>query len=239
MSTFVLVHGAFRGAWAWEPVVRRLTAAGHRALAPSLTGMGDRAHLRPDDLGLATWVDDVAGLVESRDLRDVVLVGHSQGGLVATAAATRLAPRLAALVHLDAPLLTDGQRGVDGSGPLDEARLPPRDTWIDPSPLDPTGWPPEVHRWAETRLCATPFAPSLDPVHLDRAALSHVRELVVFCAGTPEGYPSTLARRRCDAEGRPYVLLDAPHDAPLTHPDEVTELLVHRSSEPPAGPAAG
>ena len=85
MSTYVLVHGAFRGGWAWGAVERLLVAAGDEVHAPSLTGMGDRVHLRPTGapyVQLSTWVEDLVSLFHTYDLNDVVLVGHSQGGLV-------------------------------------------------------------------------------------------------------------------------------------------------------------
>ena len=118
MTSFVLVHGAFRGGWAWGRVRRLLSAQGHEVFSPSLTGMGDRAHLRPEPLGLSVWVDDVVALVVTEDLTDVVLVGHSQGGMVISAVAERLPGPLAHLVYLDAPVAQPGDRGVDLSGPL-------------------------------------------------------------------------------------------------------------------------
>jgi pimeloyl-ACP methyl ester carboxylesterase len=77
MSDFVLVHGAWQGSWVWERVAEKLRAAGHRVYAPSLTGLGERAHLAGPEVDLATHVADVVGVIEHHELSDVILCGHS------------------------------------------------------------------------------------------------------------------------------------------------------------------
>ena len=86
---FVLVHGAWHGAWCWSRVLPRLRAAGHDAHAVTLTGVGDRAHLLSRDIRIATHVADVVGLIVCEELADVVLVGHSYAGHVVTGVADR------------------------------------------------------------------------------------------------------------------------------------------------------
>ena len=104
--TFVLVHGSWHGAWCWRRVLPRLRAAGAEAHAVTLTGVGERAHLMGPGIDLHTHIQDVIGLIEAEELQQVVLVGHSYGGIVITGVADRLqreAPgRLAQLVYLDA-----------------------------------------------------------------------------------------------------------------------------------------
>ena len=106
MASFVLVHGAWHGAWCWARVLPRLRAAGHVAHAVTLTGSGDRAHLLSADIRLATHVQDVVATVEAEELADVVLVGHSYAGLVVTGAADQLLAanpaRVRHLVYVDA-----------------------------------------------------------------------------------------------------------------------------------------
>src|SRR5882757_8423134 len=102
MSTFLLVHGAWHSGRAWERVAPLLESAGHRVLAPSLTGYGDKAHLLGPEVGLDTHVEDVVTLIEDEDLTDVVLVGHSYAGLVISSAANQVPDRIAHLVYLDA-----------------------------------------------------------------------------------------------------------------------------------------
>lgn len=229
MGTYVLVHGAFRGSWSWRWVREELTARGHAVFAPSLTGMGDRAHLRPSPLGLDVWVQDVVALLDSLDLSDVVLVGHSQGGLVTAAVAERAAARLARLDYLDAPEPLDGERGVDLT-PLpagsEAPPLPPPDTWLSARPLDgSSGLDPQRLAWVNDRIGPTPLGPSLDPVRRSDPAAAGLRRRFAFCAATPPGYPCHTTRDRLDAAGGRYDTLDAPHDAPLSHPRLVAEWL--------------
>jgi pimeloyl-ACP methyl ester carboxylesterase len=113
VTTFVLVHGAWHGGWCWLPVARRLRSAGHRALAPSLTGLADRSHLLDERVNLSMHVEDIANLIVFEDLENVVLVGHSYGGLVTTLVADRLPERLAALVYLDSQVAADGVAHAD------------------------------------------------------------------------------------------------------------------------------
>ena len=230
MTTFVCVHGAFRGGWSFDLVAHELERRGHEVHAPSLTGMGGEA-VRPATVGLADWVADVVTVVERDDLTDVVLVGHSQGGLVITAAAERCRDRLASLAYLDAVEPLDGQRGVDllpiPAG-VERPPLPPADTWLPPTPLDPaSGLPPELLAWANDRLCPTPLRPSLDTVTITAVGRSVPRSYL-FCQRTPAGYPSAATRARLVADGVAVDVIDAPHDVVLSHPVEVADWLEAR-----------
>lgn len=233
MTTFVLVHGAFRGGWAWNRVRALLETEGHAVWTPSLTGMGDRVHLGPaqgDAIGLATWVEDLAALVRTNDLHDVVLVGHSQGGMVVAAAATELHDRIAELVFLDAPVPEDGERGID----LNPPGVPtPRAEDIDLSaslparPVSETdGFDPVLAAWVNERLTGTPIGPSFESVRVSAAARGLPRRYVFF-ARTPTTYPCWSTRARLEAAGTPFIELDVAHDAPLTAPDQVVVQLLH------------
>jgi pimeloyl-ACP methyl ester carboxylesterase len=109
MADFVLVHGAWFGAWCWRRVLPSLWRAGHRAFAVSLTGVGERAHLLSRTITLDTHVDDVAAVIEAEELTGAVLVGHSYAGMVITAVADRLAGRIARLVYVDAVVPASGE----------------------------------------------------------------------------------------------------------------------------------
>jgi pimeloyl-ACP methyl ester carboxylesterase len=102
MTTFVLVHPAWLGGWSWRKLTPVLRAAGHEVLTPTLTGLGDRAHLLDHGIDLATHVEDVVGLLVYEDLAGVALVGNSSGGMVVTGVADRVPERIAEVVHLDA-----------------------------------------------------------------------------------------------------------------------------------------
>ena len=98
MIDFILIHGAWHGSWCWARVRRLLAAAGHRVFTPTLTGVGERSHLLSRDVGLGTHVADVANLMIWENLRDVVLVGHSYGGVVARHVADRMPDRIRSLI---------------------------------------------------------------------------------------------------------------------------------------------
>lgn len=108
MTTFVLVPGAWHGAWTFEPLARRLRAHGHQAFPLTLTGVGDRKHLISSSVNLDTHIEDVVNLLADQQVTDAVLVGHSYGGMVITGAADRAAGRVAGLVYVDAMVPEDG-----------------------------------------------------------------------------------------------------------------------------------
>ncbi len=112
MATFVIVHGAWGGGWEWTPVAGLLRQRGHDVFTPTLTGLGERTHLGRD-IGLADHIADVMAVLEFEALRDVVLCGHSYGGMVVTGVADRVADCIRQLVYLDALVPTHGQAVLD------------------------------------------------------------------------------------------------------------------------------
>jgi pimeloyl-ACP methyl ester carboxylesterase len=114
--TYVIVHGAWGGGWDWRVVDSLLTQAGHRVHRVTLTGLGERVHLASADIGLETHLTDVVNAIAWEGLTDVVLVGHSYGGMVITGAADRLPERLRALIYIDAFLPDSGESVVQLTG---------------------------------------------------------------------------------------------------------------------------
>ena len=113
MTDYVLIHGAWHGSWCWARVRRLLAAAGHQVFTPTLTGLGERSHLLSCDVGLDTHVADVANLIIWEDLRVIVLVGHSYGGVVARHVADRMPDRISSLIYLDAFVPENGKAPFD------------------------------------------------------------------------------------------------------------------------------
>src|SRR5712691_2750251 len=122
MAVFVLVHGGWHGGWCWRRVTPYLRAAGYDVYTPTLTGLGERAHLATPATGLDTHIRDVLGVLAFEELSDVVLVGHSMAGMVVTGVAERASERLAHLVYLDADVPRDGECDLDCNGLRGEAR---------------------------------------------------------------------------------------------------------------------
>jgi pimeloyl-ACP methyl ester carboxylesterase len=113
MATYVLIHGAYQGGWIWKPVASRLRAAGHLVFAPTLDGCGDRKHAIRPGITVTTHAREIAEFLFYEDLRQVVLVGTSSGGMVVCKAAELARDRLARLVFVDALALSPGEKVDD------------------------------------------------------------------------------------------------------------------------------
>ena len=113
----MLVHPAWFGGWCWSKVTPGLRAQGYMVHAPTLTGLGERAHLARPEVALATHVEDVVNVLQYEDLNRVVLVGNSSGGMVITGVADQVPERIAQLVYLDAFVPQDGQSLLDMVAP--------------------------------------------------------------------------------------------------------------------------
>lgn len=217
-APFVLVHGAFRGPWAWDFVRPRLESVGHEVHTPDLSA---------PDATLSGCIGILEDLIAGRGLARVRLVGHSQGGFVTRAASQRLAPYIAELAYLDAPVPAHGQRAFD----FRPAGAPtPAVRWgeaVPPRPLAPgPGVSAAQAAWINERLVPQAAAVSMAPVQLDNPAALGLPERYAFCSLTPPGYPCEVTRAACDRSGIPYALLDVAHDAPVTAPDAVAAWLL-------------
>jgi pimeloyl-ACP methyl ester carboxylesterase len=123
MTTFVLVPGFWIGGWAWDEVADTLRAAGHRVHTITLTGVAEKAHLATPETDLDTHTDDVVRLIEDEDLHDVVLVGHSGGGMPVTQAADRIPERIKRVVYVESGPLPEGVAQFDTNEPAEQERL--------------------------------------------------------------------------------------------------------------------
>ena len=116
MSNFVLVHGACHGGWCYSRVAARLQAQGHNVYTPTLSGVGERAHLSGQAINLSTHIQDIVEIVQSQDLNDVILCGHSYGGMVITGVAGQVGERIRSLFYLDACVPENNQSLFDLAG---------------------------------------------------------------------------------------------------------------------------
>jgi pimeloyl-ACP methyl ester carboxylesterase len=128
MANFILVHGAWHGAWCWRHVSEALVRAGHRAHAVTLTGVGERAHLLSSSITLETHISDVINAIEMEEMVDVVLAVHSYAGMLGTAVADRMPERLKHLVYVDAVVPRPGESwsSTHASTTRERAWQPPR-----------------------------------------------------------------------------------------------------------------
>ena len=224
MRRFVLVHGAWHGAWCWARVAARLRAAGHEVVIPTLTGVGERAGELAPHVGLAAHVEDALAVLD--EARPAVLVGHSYGGLVVREAADR---RPRAVAHL---VLVDGWAGPDGASMFDLAPAGLRtglrrvahergDGWRMPAP-DPATvgvTDPADAAWLRARLTAHPLRSFEDPTRLE-GAVDAIPATAVLCRPSSLPFEAWAA-----AAGAAAVDLESGHDAMVTVPGRLTELL--------------
>ncbi|MGU3540888.1 alpha/beta fold hydrolase [Methylobacterium sp. A54F] len=232
-ATFVLVHGAWHGGWCWRDVVAGLAAAGHRAFAPTLTGLGQSRHLLAGDVTLDTCVADVAGLIEAEELSGVVLVGHSFGGAVISGVADRLGPRLRHLVYLDALVIPGGARPFDAVPPAVAAERRRRiaeeggGIALPVPPVSAFGIP-EDHpsaAWVRRRLTPHPAGTYESPLRLAHPLGNGLPRTYVHCTD-PSYAPLADVRRWVRSQpGWAWAEIAAGHDAMVTAPEPLTRLL--------------
>ncbi|WP_062437281.1 alpha/beta fold hydrolase [Herbidospora daliensis] len=225
MKTFLLVHGAWHSGRVWDRVVPLLTEAGHRVLAPSLTGHGDKAHLLGPDVGLDTHIADVLAVLTDEDLTDVVLVGHSYAGMVISAVASQAPERISALVYVDAMVPADGESVLDVM-PFTQDLIDAAGSWrVPPMDGDFGVTDPADVAWLRPLLSDEPARCFRQPVSLDEAALAAIPQTHVHCVGD---VPDGVARRV--PPGARVEELRSGHDCMVTAPAELSELLLKAGS---------
>lgn len=234
MSTFVLVHGGGHGGWCYRKVKHRLEAAGQEVFAPSLTGLAERSRSVSVEVDLEFHIDDVVQLMHYWDLRDVVLVGHSYGGMVITGVADRANDRVAKLVYLDAANPRNGDSLVDHAGPAIEMARP-EGRVVDGVEL--VLWPgpgaaafygiedADDTVWADERLTPHPWRCFEQKLVLhDEEAVWSLPQFHIVCESTiPARRREVMERAR--SEGRLFSI-DTGHDLMITEPGFVADTLL-------------
>jgi pimeloyl-ACP methyl ester carboxylesterase len=228
MATIVVCHGAWSAGWAWKKMRPLLRAAGHDVFTPTYTGLGERAHQVSRAINLDTHIADVLGVLDCEDLRDVLLLGHSYGGMVATGVADRAAERIAKLVYLDAFVPESGQSLSDlvpkAQGGSQEAR-PNGDGWLlapNPSPPDTSpedlAWITPRRRWHPSGCFAQPLVLKGSSAHLPRA--------YIYCTRTdPNDTFGQFARRFRGNPAWQFFEIDASHSPNVTAPSALAQLI--------------
>jgi len=224
MATFVLVHGAWHGGWCWGEVATELRAAGNDVLAPTLSGVAERSRLAPHT-DLSLHVEELAGLLYFADVREVVLVGHSYGGLVVSGAAARAGARIARLVYLDAFVPEDGQSLFDllRPGRREHYESSAQDGLI-PSPPPEDFGVTERADWLSDRLTPQPLRTFTEPLELPSEP--PVPRAYVRCTQGPMTASfAGFAQRFRDTAGWDVVDFASGHDAMITRPTDLAALL--------------
>lgn len=227
MATIVVAHGAWSSAWAWQKMRPLLRAAGHEVFTPSYTGLGERAHLANPAIDLDTHIADVLGVLQFEDLRDVVLIGHSYGGMVATGVADRSEGRVTKLIYLDAFVPKDGQSLFQLVGAETEAKMragaAAGDGWRVPSNPMPSDTPADYVAWAATRRLTQPMKCFEQPLRLSGRAMP--KRSYIYCTRVAPGDVFRQFADRAKAEGWPFAELDASHNPHITCPEALRDTL--------------
>ncbi|MBB5692545.1 alpha/beta hydrolase [Muricoccus pecuniae] len=231
-KTYVLVHGAYGGGWIWRDVAEGLRRQGHRVWTPTQTGLGERSHLMSRQITVETHIEDVANVIETEELRDIILVGHSYGGVAVTGVADRMTDRIRHVVYLDALIPENGEKVFDilPAGMADARRKVAQEQGGGvalPVP-GPEGFPiPDSpgKQWFMRRLRPHPIGTYESVMRLAKPAGAGLP--VTYVAYTSPALGSIEpSRQRARAKGGwRYVDLPVPHDVEIPDPGRVVELL--------------
>jgi pimeloyl-ACP methyl ester carboxylesterase len=226
-TTFLVCHGAWSAGWAWKKMHPLMDAAGHRLVTPTYTGLGERAHLANPSIDLETHIADILNVIRYEDLSDIVLLGHSYGGMVATGVADRVPDRIAQLIYLDAFVPRDGQSLLDLNEPARQSmqeRVASGDGWrIQPNPTPPDT-PQADLDWVTERRVDMPIKCFETGIKLKREP-TLPRSYIYATRITPADTFGQFARRAKSEPGWNYYEIDASHSPAVTAPEALMALL--------------
>ena len=227
-ATFLVCHGAWGGGWSWKKMHPLMQAAGHRLFTPTYTGLGERAHLANPSIDLETHIQDILNVIQYEDLRDVVLLGHSYGGMVATGVTDRAGDRIARLIYLDAFVPKDGQSLLDLNEParqrmLDSARA--NDGWRLPPLPTPPDTPPADLEWMSARRVDMPLKCFEEKLRLRHGEPSVPRSYIYAKRISPADTFGQFSRQFKSDPGWNYHEIDASHSPAVTAPEALMALL--------------
>jgi pimeloyl-ACP methyl ester carboxylesterase len=239
MANFLLVHGAWHGAWCWQRVLPELIRAGHRAHALTLTGLGDRAHLLQPGIDLETHILDVMAAMDAEEMNDVVLVVHSYAGMLGTAVADRRPQRLRHLVYLDAVLPQPGESwssthaSATRNARIAAAQADPQHSFPAPDP-SVFGLSDADHAWVARRQTRHPGGPYTQVLDFDPQRVACVPRTFVNCTEPPLGTIEVSRLRMRDPKfwggawlpGSQVLEMKTGHDPMVSDPQGLVDVLL-------------
>jgi pimeloyl-ACP methyl ester carboxylesterase len=230
MTTFVLVHGAWHGGWCYKRVARLLRQAGHEVYAPTLTGLGERAHLMNRTIDLNTHVQDIIGVIRCEELSDVVLCGHSYGGMVISGVAEHTAAKIRSLVYLDAFVPENGKCLFDYQPAEVSARMRADAAQngegykITPIPAARFAVNEKDAAWVDAMCVKQPLATFEQKVALsDR---QWPKRVYILAAGWGPSPFQQFAARFKDDRSWQFVSIACGHDVMVDRPQELAAALI-------------
>ncbi len=230
-TTFVLVHGAWHGGWCWRQVVPFLRQAGHEVFTPSLTGLGERAHLSRPGTNLDSHIQDILALIDMEELEDILLVGHSYAGMVISGVGDRIPAKIRRLVYLDAFLPENGKAQIDYMAPQRVAlvRKEGEETGlVTPLPLGLFGvTKPEHVAWVSRHVVKHPYQTMSQPFKFtNEAAFSRLPKTFVYCSSPPTGSFDQFAERLRHDPAWQFFEIKTGHDVMVIDPEGLAKVLL-------------
>jgi pimeloyl-ACP methyl ester carboxylesterase len=230
VSTFVLVHGAWHGGWCYKRVARLLRQAGHEVYTPTLTGLGERAHLMSRTIDLGTHVQDIVSVVRYEELSDVVLCGHSYGGMVIAGVAEQIAPKIRSLVYLDAFVPENGKSLFDylpanqAQGMRTDAAQNGDGYKITPIPATAFAVNAQDAAWVDAMCVKQPLATFEQKLTLTGRELP--KRAYIFAAGWEPSPFQQFGMRFKDDRGWQFISVACGHEVMLDRPQELATALI-------------
>jgi pimeloyl-ACP methyl ester carboxylesterase len=228
--TFVLVHGAWHGGWCWRRVADLLEKQGHTVFTPTLTGLGERSHLLRHGINVSTHVTDIVNVFKWEGLSDVILCGHSYGGMVVSGVAEQVAGRIASIVFLDAfvPENGDSMAALTSQAVRDglKAATERGDIGVPPRPAAAFLVNEKDRAWVDSKCVPQPIGTMTEAMTLTGARERIAKKAYIRAGAYPNpGFDKALARVKADPSWRTY---DVPcgHDVMVDMPERLTEILL-------------
>jgi len=228
-TTYVLVHGSCHGGWCWKKLIPLLRNDGHIVYTPTLTGLGERTHLASRDIDLYTHILDIVQVFEYEELDEVILVGHSYGGMVIGGVADKIPHKIKRLVYLDGYIPQDNKSAFDIIPGLEtiykeRALREEGKEWL-VAPYEPEVWgvtDPVDLRWMISRLSPMPWHTHDQPIRLTNPKTINIPRSYISCIDYDDFH---FMARRAKSAGWDYHELKTGHDAMITVPDKLGQIL--------------
>lgn len=230
-KSLVLVHGSCHGGWCWNKMIPFLKMYDHEIYTPTLTGLGERSHILYESINLSTHINDIVQVFEYQDLYDVVLVGHSYGGMVIGGVAEKIPDRIRSMVFLDAYIPQDGKSGFDlipGLRDIYEQRRLKEEgkNWLvlsyTPEEFGVTS--NDDINWMKSRLCPMPFHTHDEPLSIKEIKPKRLSRTYITCTDFGDSMFHSIKSK--ESAGWDYFELRRGHDSMITAPEELSRLLL-------------
>jgi pimeloyl-ACP methyl ester carboxylesterase len=231
-ATFVLVHGAWHGGWCYARVAEILRAQGHRVFTPTLTGLGERSHLVSFGvINCSTHIQDIVNVIQWEQLKEVILCGHSYGGMVIGGVADAISERIASLVYLDAVIPEDGKSLIDGSEPQQiveflKTAADHGGHLVAPMPAEHFNVNPNDRAMVDALCTPQPLATGIERLKLTRAYMNIAKKTFVLATNWKGSLTREYARIKGD---KSWTVIEVPygHDVMLDAPERLAEILLN------------